>query len=181
MWTAKDIPDDLLRHIRETFDRDPQVVELRTHQELLRRQGKFREALEVAEKVDYLFTRVVHEYLEEANNQAHNVHLRDSGIPEKDVDRLLECVVTMFMACDVIETAIIDANDIIHRTDKEMHFEMFNDLHRIAQMAKDKLQFMQANSGYGHDLVWADKCDNMYEMMRNKARSIIRKRKEEQL
>jgi hypothetical protein len=28
------------------------------------------------------------------------------------------------------------------------------------------------------DLVWAEKCDNMYELMQSKAASIIRKRRE---
>jgi hypothetical protein len=54
---------------------------------------------------------------------------------------------------------------------------MFNDLSRLAKMAKEKLQFLQDNSGYAKDVVWADKCDNMYELLRNKARSIIRRRK----
>lgn len=180
MLTTKDIPDYMLRHIRDTFDRDTRVVELRTRQDLLRREGRYREAMKVAESIEYLYTKVVQAYVDEANTQSKDIHLDEAGIPEEDVDTLLECVVTLFMACDVIETAIIDADDIIHRTDKEMHFEMFNDIHRLAKLAKDKLRFLQENSGYGHDLVWADKCDNMYEMMRNKARSIIRKRKEKQ-
>lgn len=177
--TVKDLPDYLEKHIRDAFNADRQVVELRTRQELLRREGKYREAMRIAEKLDIVYARVVQEYIDMANKESKNIKLSESGIPAADVDRLLECVVTMFMACDVIESAIMDADDIIHRTDKEMHFEMFNDIRKVAQMAKDKLRFLQDNSGYGHDLYWADKCDNMYEMMRNKARSIIRKRKEE--
>lgn len=180
MLSCKDIPDEMLGHIREAFDRDPQVVQLRTRQNLLQRQGMYREAMKVAQDVDYLYARVVQAYVDEANTRSKEVHFDEAGIPPKDVDSLMECVVTMFMCCDVIETAIMDADDIIHRTDREMHFEMFNDIRKVAQMAKDKLRFLRDNSGYGHDLYWADKCDNMYEMMRNKAKSIIRKRKEEQ-
>lgn len=175
--TSKDIPDSMMANIREAFDRDPKVVQMRIHQNNLQRNGNFHAAMEVAEQIDYLFTRVVQVYMEEAEKECSSIHLNDTGIPEQDIDRLLECVVTLFMACDVIETAIMDANDIIHRTDKGLHFEMFNDISRLSKMAKDKLRFMQENSGYGKDIVWADKCDNMYEMMRSKARSIIRKRK----
>ena len=175
--TSKDIPDSMMANIREAFDRDPKVVEMRIHQHNLERSGNFHAALDVAEKIDYLFTRVVQEYIEEAEKECKNIHLNETGMPEQDIESLLECVVTLFMACDVIETAIMDANDIIHRTDKGLHFEMFDDLSRLSKMVRDKLQFMQENSGYGKDIVWADKCDNMYDMMRNKARSIIRKRK----
>jgi len=91
-----DIPDYMLKHIRETFDRDPNVLKLRTRQDLLRREGKFREALKVAEDIDYLYTCVVRSYVDETNNQAKNISLADSGIPPRDIDKLLECVVTLF-------------------------------------------------------------------------------------
>ena len=95
MLTVKDIPDYLLNHIRDAFDRDPQVVQLRTRQNLLQRRGDYMAALKVAKDLDYLYTRVVQTYIDETNNQAKDIHLADSGIPPKDIDSLLECVVTM--------------------------------------------------------------------------------------
>ena len=39
------------------------------------------------------------------------------------------------------------------------------------------MKYWGDNSEYLKDNAWGDKCDDMYEMMRNKAKSIIRKRK----
>ena len=174
---ANDIPDTMMTDIREAFDRDPQVLELRTHQNLLMRKGSYREAMKVGEQIDFLFTKVVQAYIAETNAECEQITLDKAGIPEDDAEQLNECVVTIFMACDVIETAIMDANDILHKTDKGLKFEMFNELTRLSKFVRDKMQYMRDNSAYAADVAWADKCDNMYQLLRNKARSVIRKRK----
>lgn len=177
MLKAKDIPQSMLANIRDAFDRDPQVCELRTHQNLLQRRGDFRGALKVAEQIDYLYTKVVQEYINETERECESITIDKCGLPAADIEQINECVVTIFMAIDIVETAIMDANDILHRTDKGLKFEMFDAFTKLAGMVKDKMNFLRANSGYAKDIVWADKCDNMYELLRNKARSIIRKRK----
>lgn len=77
----------------------------------------------------------------------------------------------------MIESAVIDMDDILHKYDKNLHMEMFNDIRQVMNMSKEKLKYLQENSGYMKDLVWGEKCDNMYEMIQNKASAIMRKRK----
>jgi hypothetical protein len=50
---------------------------------------------------------------------------------------------------------------------------------QMMQMSKEKLKWLQENSGYMKDLAWADNCDNMFEMMKNKAGAILRKRRDD--
>lgn len=177
MLSVKDIPEPMMAQIRLTFDSDPQVVNLRIQQDLMKRQGNFRGALEIAKQIEYLYSKVVQAYLELTEQEAERFDLNTCGIPPSDIEKINELAVTLFMACDIIESCILDTNDIIHRTDKDMSFEMFNDIKQLSDMVKAKLKFLQANSEYAKDMFWADKCDNMYELMKNKARSIIRKRK----
>ena len=49
-------------------------------------------------------------------------------------------------------------------------------MREVFALAKEKLKFLKENSGYMNDLFWADKCDDMYDMIMNKSASIIRKR-----
>lgn len=177
MLSVKDIPEPMMAQIRLTFDSDPQVVNLRIQQDLMKRQGNFRGALEIAKQIEDLYSKVVQAYLELTEQEAERFDLNTCGIPPSDIEKINELAVTLFMACDIIESCILDTNDIIHRTDKDMSFEMFNDIKQLSDMVKAKLKFLQANSEYAKDMFWADKCDNMYELMKNKARSIIRKRK----
>ncbi len=177
MLTVKDIPETMLAQIQEQFDRDPNVCWLRTQQTLMQRKGNFIGAMKLAKDIEVIYARVVQTYIDDAEKATNSIHLDETGMPEADIESLLECVVTLFMACDIIDTAVMDANDIIKKTDRDLCFDMFSDLSRLAKMAREKLQFLQNNTGYAKDLVWADKCDNMYELLRNKARSIIRRRK----
>lgn len=177
MLEVKDIPEPMMAQIRLAFDNDPQVVNLRIQQDLMKRQGNYRGALEMGKQIEYLYSKVVQSYLELTEQEADRFDLKTCGIPPSDIEKINELAVTLFMACDIIESCILDTNDIIHRTDKGMSFEMFNDIKQLSVMVREKLKFLQTNSGYAKDLVWADKCDNMYELMKNKARSIIRKRK----
>ena len=178
MIQVKDIPSDLLAKIREQFNRDPAVQQLQFRQGMLQRQGKFKEALSLAKDIDTLFNNIVYEYAKEAEQQAEHVSLDKLGVTREERDDMLSMCLVMFMCCDIIESAVIDVNDIVHRHDPDMNFDMFNDFKQLKDMAKAKLQYLRDNSGYMKELVWADKCDNMYDMMLSKARSIQRKRKE---
>ena len=83
------------------------------------------------------------------------------------------------MCADIIKSSVQDMDSILHRHDKNMYMEMFNDIRQVMQMSKEKLKYLQENSGYMKDLVWGEKCDNMYEMMLSKAGAIMRKRKDD--
>jgi hypothetical protein len=77
----------------------------------------------------------------------------------------------------MIESAVMDMDDILHKYDKDLNMEMFNDMRQVMDMCKSKLQYLQENSGYMSDLVWGDRCDDMYSMLKSKAGSIMNKRK----
>ena len=177
MIDVNDIPAELMNRIREQFYADPQIIRLRLRQRDYQSQGKFQAALELGKTINELFDRVVYQYLKEAEEQVERIDINNMQMPIEDRESILALGIVMFMACDIIESAIIDTNDMLHKHDKELSFEMFNDIQQLSKMAKEKLKFLQNNSGYMKDLVWADKCDNMYQMMLSKAKSIMRKRK----
>jgi hypothetical protein len=81
------------------------------------------------------------------------------------------------MCADIIKSSVLDMDSILHKYDKNMYMEMFNDIRQVMEMSEQKLSYLQKNSGYLKDLVWGEKCDNMYSLMCNKAKSIMNKRK----
>lgn len=169
----------MLRQIRNSFEDDPQIKQMRIRQDVLLRSGNAVQALEWGKKIESLFAKVVDNYIEEAANEVETFSLEEAGIPPEDIEKITEHAVTMFMACDIIESCIIDINDILHKTDKDLHFEQFDDIKQLGEMVKSKLDFLQKNSKYMNNAFWGDKCDDMYSMMQNKAKAIIRKRNED--
>ena len=177
MNSVSDIPQELMSKIRESFEAEPKVRELRVQQQMLMRTGKYADALALAQQVDLLFNRVVYEYLENARNEVEQVEVATLDMPIKDKEDLMKRLLVCFMCADIIESSVIDMDDILHRYDKNTYMEMFDDIRQVMSMAKEKLRYIQQNSGYMKDLVWGEKCDNMYDMMLSKAGSIMRKMK----
>jgi hypothetical protein len=83
------------------------------------------------------------------------------------------------MACDIIESGVLDINDALHRVDKSLEIVQFDELKELAKEVKKKLNYLQRTENYMNMNTWGDKCDNMYQMMRNKAKAIIKKKLEE--
>ena len=177
MNSVNDIPQELMSKLRQSFDADVKVRELRVHQQMLLRSGNYREALEVAQGIDLLFNRVVHEYLEDAKDEVEQVEVASLDMPLEDKEDLMRHLLVCFMCADIIKSSVLDMDSILHKYDKNMYMEMFNDIRQVMEMSEQKLSYLQKNSGYLKDLVWGEKCDNMYLLMCNKAKSIMNKRK----
>lgn len=177
MNKVSDIPQELMSKIRQSFEVEPRIRELRVQQQMFMRTGKYDVALALAQQIDVLFNRVVFEYLENAGNEVEKVDIATMNMSLSDKEDMMRHLLVCFMCADIIESSVVDMDDILHRYDKNTYMEMFNDIRQVMSMAKEKLKYMQQNSGYMKDLVWGEKCDNMYMLMRNKAKSIMNKRK----
>ena len=175
---VNEIPKDLLNRIRMSFDTNKDVMLLRTAQQDAQMVGNFQKALNIAKQIDNLWTICLDNYMRKMEAQGKQISLKASDLPEKDKDELFNRVMVLFMCCDIIESATIDMNDILCRTEKDASITTFEDLRQILSLAKEKLKYLQTTGDYMKDLVWADNCDNMYDMMKSKAASVIRKRRE---
>lgn len=174
---VSDIPQSLLDIINEQFERDERVRHLRVQQQMYSRCGKFAEALSVAKRLEALRNKCVYEYMSEAEREVSEIDISSVGIPLSDKEELMNLLLVCFMCGDIIESSIMDMNDLLHKHDKSLSIEKFDDIRSLMRMCKEKLKYLQKNSGYMKDLVWGYKCDDMFLMLKNKARSIMRKRK----
>ena len=178
MIQVKDISNEMLDNIRQRFESTIEVKQLRNRQQYFQRTGKLAEALEIAKTLDGLFTVALDGYVRKIEKESHTFDSKTSGVPRKDVDEMMEKMTVIFMACDIIESAAVDINDVLRRNKKDITITEFDDIRQISDLAKSKLKYLQKSGDLMKDLAWADKCDNMYEMMLSKAKSLIRKRKE---
>ena len=177
MNSVSDIPQELMSKIRQSFEAEPKVHELRVQQQMLMRTGKYDAALALAQQVDVLFNRVVFEYLENAENEVEKVDIATMEMPIGDKEDLMRHLLVCFMCADIIKSSVQDMDTILHRYDKNMYMEMFNDIRQVMEMSEQKLSYLQKNSGYLKDLVWGERCDDMYDMILSKAGAIMRKMK----
>lgn len=177
---VNDLPQGLLSKIREQFYATPKVRQMEVTRQMYMRNGNLTAALAMAQDIESLYNKCVFEYMEENRQKVEQVELASADIPVEDKEELMRRMLVCFMCADMIESSVIKMNDILHKYDKDMCIEMFDDIRSMMKMSEEKLKYLQENSGYMKDLVWADNCDNMYEMMLNKAGAIMRKRKNDE-
>lgn len=60
----KDIPDALASQIRERFESEPRICQMRIEQRLLQGRGLFREALDKARSIESLYQTVLLNYIQ---------------------------------------------------------------------------------------------------------------------
>ena len=175
---VNNLPDSLLRKIREQFESTPKVRQMRVSQQMFMRTGKYDVALSLAKDLEELFNSCVYEYIKENGEQVKQVDVASLDMPAADKEDLMKHLLACFMCADIIKSAIQDMDSILHRYDKNMYMEMFNDIRQVMDMSEEKLHYLQENSGYLKDLIWSERCDDMYKMILSKAGAIMRKRKE---
>ena len=134
----KDIPDSLLSLIKVRFDNDARVQNLRIRQNLCLRNGKLQAAMKIAEEIESLYAEVVRIYLEEADKKQVSFDTDTMNLPQEDKDRMLELLMVLFMCCDIIECSVIDVNDVLHRTKKDLKITTFDDINNSMKMAEEK-------------------------------------------
>lgn len=173
----RDIPQADIDKIRETFESSPQIRQMRIRQNLLQRQGDYRSAMNIARKIEDLFAHTVSELLAEVDRECQNVNITSANLPTDVAERLNEIIITLQLAIDIVDTCILDFNDELHGFDDTLTLESFDDLKELGDSVKRKLDYFRKHSELFNEISFADKSDNMYKMLRNKARSLINKAK----
>lgn len=170
----KDIPQEFIKQMHDEVEADPRVRQMRIKQNMAQRSGNFMQALNIGKAIEKLHSLALQAWMEDAEKAYSVIDLKVSDLPEDDRDVLAEIVLTLFLAADIIDTATRDFNDIIHKTDKDIDLSQFEDIQGLSNAAKAKLSYLSKHSDYLKDVDWGEKSDDMYEMLRHKARKLMR-------
>ncbi len=167
------LPRDLVDRLREKFENDRRIVKMRVRQRELMAQHFYARAVGLGAEINGLFDRFLVEYMEATKEEVEAIDVNKMPLSDEDRYKLSSLVVAMFMCCDIIESASMDANDIVHKYDKGASIEAFEEFGALAQMAKEKIKYFREEGSYMRGMVFSDKCDDMYKMLLNKARSVV--------
>lgn len=176
--SALDIPEAMMRRIDEEFERMPEVRSMRMDYGVLVRNNRYREALELSKKIDEIRSSVIREYLQSCSATIERGEVSTKDLSRDDKDKMMELLLVCFMCADMLETSVMDMDSILHRYSKGTRISMFDDIRDLSKMCRMKLRYLGKSSDYLDSVSWGDKCDGMYELLCNKARSLYRKHEE---
>lgn len=166
---------DIIAKCREKFDASPQIIRLEVNATHLIQQGLYPQAMALRKQKEQLFQQVLVTYQQQISAQVENVNIFAAGLPPEDLQTIERLIVTLFMAIDIIDSCLLDINDTIHHTSEDLFFDHLDDLREMAHMCRDQLNLFSSTQHYYRYAHWGDITDNMYTVMQNKAKSIIRK------
>lgn len=160
--------------LRKEFEKDPRVIKLRQEHALLLKHRNYVKAERLRERINEIFEDFVQTYIKETAEEYEKVDVNNIGMSDEDKAKLDATVTVMFMCCDLIETAVAEGDELLHKYDETLRLNLFDDINKIVEAAKQKRRMLNSHSIVPHDDIWGDKCDDMYEMMYNKAKAILK-------
>lgn len=175
MIHPQQLSDEINSAMRERFEADPRIRELRVRATRLQQSGYFSEALKVNKEIERLYDRVVVSYCSDAEDQFEQFSMDTLNMPQEDKVRIVILMTSMYMAVDIMDSCLMDINDTLHRTDKTLNYENISELKNTAHLCREQMKMFGSIADYTKYADWGDITDNMYEMMQKKAKSIIRK------
>lgn len=164
-----------LQVIRNAFAKQPAIIKLADEIYQLRQRGQFIEALKKCELMESKFEQFGEKYIDKVRNTAEQVPLHKLGFREDDSLSIYSLLIAVYMSLDVIDTAIKDIDEILQKKDPTLRFEIFKNLQELRSMNQIHLETIQS-SAYVNDLAWGDSCDEMYSMLVNKAKKLLKKK-----
>lgn len=173
--SPSEIPEQTVNAMRDRFEADPRIREMRARADRYARQGMLVQAACLGKQITELFDKVVASYIEEAEQKTAKVSLKSVGLPKEDSAEITRLAVAMVMAADIMDSCVMNIDEILHRTDESLFLESFDDLREMAKLARGKVAMLAKSTACLDTPYWGDVVDNMFEMMRRKAGSIVRK------
>jgi len=81
----------------------------------------------------------------------------------------------VILLADMLETSVMNINEVFHRNNPEWRVEMFDNLKKLSRECADQIKWMSKETDDFYQNTFADVADNITEMVKNKVKSLLRK------
>lgn len=164
--------------LRRAFEANDKVIALKQKADALSNQGLFAQAMNVNKQIKDLWEVTLKEYISSYTKAQESLTLASCGLDKIQQDKVNNILLSLFICCDIIDTGIKDINSILYKKDGSLHFEEFSGIKDLADEVKRKIEFLYQETTYFKDTKMSSASDNMYQMILNKAKKLIREEEE---
>ncbi len=173
--TVEDLPESVVERMKKAINEDVQMVKLRGgYQDLIRRR-QFAAAMDLKRRMKGIEERVINEYLATYEGETVSMQSLMGDMSVQDRDEINVCTNSIILMCDMIETFVMDFNQILQKYHPDYKVEMYDKILAMGKEAKEHVRFMSNATGDCYQCAFADSADDLTEMVRNKAKAIIKK------
>lgn len=173
--TINDLPQDVVERMRLAIREDSQMIALGKKYAEYIKYKQYTKAVELSWKMQDIEDRVIREYLERYQGETESMGNLIKEMSPEDRDTINVCTNAIILICDMIETFTMDFNQILKKYHPDYRLEMYDKMIQLGREAKSHVKFMSDCTDEIYQCSFADSADDITELVRNKARSLIRK------
>lgn len=173
------------KEIKAAFDKLPEFVrndfnkEFMNHptyrkiQQAISAANKMRQyvsVLQLNQKLDKIREEAIRNLLESENGEVEMLKSTDLGLNQEEIDKVNELQIALYMLCDVMDSIILDMNSLFKKKDKDVSFEMFDDIKELGKRVKERINYVERELDLIEEGELYDNSDNLYQMLLNKSK-----------
>lgn len=166
----QDVREKILSVLRSTEDYR-NLVKKQSRELMI---GNPIKAMELGHKIAKREQATLEKYLEQCEWEIKSFEKLQEDMPRKDAHLLNVYSIALIMLSDLIETFIIEANQILKKTHPIFTLEMFDKLNELGKEARRHVSMLDS---YAKDKfytnTYGDTVDKLFEMIRNKSKSFL--------
>lgn len=173
--TINDLPKDVVDRMKQAIQEDPQMIVLKNKHLAYVRSRQYFKATELKQKMQGIEERAIREYLENYEGETESMASLMVEMTSEDRNTINVCTNAIILICDVIETFTMDFNEVLKKYHPDYRLEMYDKIMQVGKEAKAHVKFMSDCTDSIYQCSFADSADDVTELVRNKAQSLIRK------
>lgn len=175
------LPEFVRNDFNREFEKQPTIQKIQEEISVANRTHQYVLALKLNQKLDKIKEDIIRDLLESENSEVKILKSTDLGLTQKEIDEVNELQIALYMLCDVMDSIILDMNSLLKKKDKDVSFEMFDDIKELGKRVKERINYVEREMDLIEDGELYDNSDNLYQMLLTKSRKTYNIYKERKL
>lgn len=173
--TINDLPSDIVEQMRLAIRKDPQMQSLQKGKDAALKARDYVGVARLSQLIKDVEERVINIYLAEYKGQTERMDTLMTDMSAKDREDMNIYTNAIIFLCDMIESLSMESDQLLKKYHPDYNLEMFNKIVQVGKEAKAHVKFMSDNTDMVYQVTFADKADDVMELLMNKVKSFIRK------
>jgi hypothetical protein len=165
--------------LRANFESDPKVKALRQQIIRLSKRKDLLGAARIQAKINWHYDEAKRKLLEQAEKQAVSIMEIEQGMSEAEQMAFDTTFVMIFALTDMIETCVMELDNLIQRQDASARYEAFDDVRELGKLCRLKIKALDDSTNGHFQRLFGLAADDITELVRNKVRALVRKANKE--
>lgn len=173
--SANDLPINVVDEIKQSIRKDKSIQKLQNKKSQALITHNYVEATKISNQIKDIETRVINQYLSDYEGQTERMDNLMKCMSKEDRENMNIYTNSIIFLCDIIDTLSLESDQLLKKYHPDYNLEMFNKISQIGKEAKQHIKFMSENTDMVYQVSFADRADDISELLMNKVKSFIRR------